>query len=78
MADEIDRKLIDKRVVSRYLAKGRVDEKEYERYVKALPDLAGQAVPIESDLGDDYLDDEEPEEEEAASAAPATGGGEGA
>ncbi len=60
MADEIERKLIDKRVAQRYLRKGRVDEKEYDRYLKSLPDLADQAVPVESDLdqdGDDLEDE---------------------
>ncbi len=52
MPDDLDRKLIDKRVAQRYLKKGRLDEKEYDRYLKSLPDLAEQAVPVESDLDD--------------------------
>ncbi len=50
MADDIDRRLVDKRVAQRYVKKGVLDEKEYEKYVKSLPDLADKAVPIESDL----------------------------
>jgi hypothetical protein len=57
MPEDIDLKLIDKRVVQRYLRKGRVDEKEYDKHLKALPDLADQAVPIESDLDADDLDE---------------------
>jgi pantothenate kinase len=53
MPDDIESKLIDKRVVQRYLRKGRVDEKDYDRYLKSLPDLAEQAVPVESDLDQD-------------------------
>ncbi|HUK66004.1 MAG TPA: hypothetical protein VLV17_04200 [Anaeromyxobacteraceae bacterium] len=53
MADNIAPKLVDKRVVNRYLKKNLVDEKEYEKYVRSLPDLADQAVPIESDLDQD-------------------------
>lgn len=53
MPDDIETKLIDKRVVQRYLRKGRVDEKDYDRYLKSLPDLAEQAVPVESDLDQD-------------------------
>ena len=56
MAD-IETKLLDKRVSSRYLKKGKLDEKEYERLQKALPDLADQAVPVESEFEDD-LDEE--------------------
>ncbi len=55
MPDEIETKLIDKRVAQRYLRKGRLDEKDYDRYLKSLPDLADQAVPVESDLDDDDL-----------------------
>ena len=69
MPDDIERKLVDKRVVSRYLKKGRLDEKDYEKHLKSLPDLAEQAVPIESALDDDFED-----EVEEAPAAPATEG----
>ena len=69
MPDEIERKLLDKRVAHRYVKKGRLDEKEYEKHLKSLPDLTDQAVPIESDLDDDFED--ETDEDEVAS------GGEG-
>ena len=64
MPEDIELKLIDKRVVARYLAKGRLDEKDYEKHVKSLPDLAERAVPIESDLDEE----EEYEEEESVVA----------
>jgi hypothetical protein len=78
MADEIDRKLLDRRVAQRYLRKGVLDEKEYEKYLKGLPDLAEQAVPVESDLEasadlgiDDEEEDEGPEDgDEAPGAEP--------
>jgi hypothetical protein len=62
MADEIDRRLSDKRVAQRYLRKGLLDEKDYDRHLKSLPDLADQAVPVESALHgvEDDLDDDEP------------------
>jgi hypothetical protein len=66
MPDDIDRKLVDKRVVQRYLKKGRLDEKDYERHMKSLPDLADQAVPIESDLDDEDFEDEADEPEVAS------------
>jgi hypothetical protein len=66
MADEIDRKLLDKRVAHRYLKKGRLDEKEYEKHLKSLPDLADQAIPIESDLDGIDLDDEDEDEADEA------------
>jgi len=67
MADDNQTKLLDKRVAQRYVRKGLLDEKEWEKHLKSLPDLAGQAMPIESDLDDD-LDDEDDLEDEASPA----------
>lgn len=50
MPDAIDIKLIDKRVAPRHIKKGLLDAKEYERYLKSLPDLAEQAAPIEATM----------------------------
>jgi hypothetical protein len=61
MADPIESKLVDKRVVHRYLRKSLVDEKDYEKYLKALPDLADQAAPVEAFMEGDDLDDEDDE-----------------
>jgi hypothetical protein len=72
MADAPDPKLFDKRVAHRYVRKGRLDEKEWEKHVKSLPDLADQAVPVESDLDGDELDDDLDEDPEEAAAAPET------
>jgi len=48
MAEAIDPKLLDKRVAQRYLRKGRLDEKEFQKHIQALPDLADQALEIDS------------------------------
>lgn len=48
LMSDIENKLVDKRVAARYLKKGLVDEKDYERYLKSLADLAGEAVPVQS------------------------------
>jgi hypothetical protein len=58
---EFENKLVDRRTAARYLRKGIVDEKEYAAYLKALPDLADQAMPIEAamDAEDDLEDDDE-------------------
>ena len=50
MADPIETKLIDKRVAQRYVRKGVLDEKDLEKYLKSLPDVADQAVPVESEV----------------------------
>jgi hypothetical protein len=65
MADPIETKLVDKRVAHRYVRKGVLDEKEYEKHLKSLPDLADQALTIEASMEGEELD-EEPDEEEAA------------
>ncbi len=76
MADPFENKLVDKRVAHRYVRKGVVDDKEYEKYVKSLPDLADQAVPIEASIDDDDLDAlDEVEEDEAAAPEGGAGGG---
>jgi hypothetical protein len=71
MADAPDQKLLDKRVAHRYVRKGRLDEKEWEKHIKSLPDLADQAVPVESEFDGEDFDDDDDEELEA-DAAPET------
>lgn len=58
MAETFENKTIDKRVVHRYVRKGIVDEKDYERHLKALPDVAEQAVPVEASIEGEELDDD--------------------
>ncbi len=48
MADQLENRLVDKRVAHRYVKKNVVDEKDYDKYLKSLPDLADQAVAIEA------------------------------
>ena len=48
MADQFENRHIDQRVAHRYLKKAVIDEKDYEKHIKSLPDLADQAVAIES------------------------------
>jgi len=43
-------KYLDRRVVERYVKKGLVDEKEYARLLKTLPDLAEKAATVETDF----------------------------
>lgn len=50
MADTIENRLVDKRVAQRYIRKGILDEKEFEQYLKRLPDVADQATAVESEI----------------------------
>jgi hypothetical protein len=63
MADSFENKQVDKRVAHRYVRKGIVDEKDFEKYMKSLPDLADQAMPVEASIGADLLDEEDDEED---------------
>jgi hypothetical protein len=70
MADPIENKLVDKRVAHRYVRKGILDEKEYERHLKTLPDLADQAVAVEASIeGDDFDDDVDDDVDEVSEGA---------
>jgi hypothetical protein len=74
MADPIQNKHVDKRVAHRYVKKGVVEDKEYERYLKSLPDLAEQALTVEASMEGDE-DADEPAEPEGAGEAGAGGAG---
>ena len=58
MADPLDNRTVDKRVAHRYVRKGIVDEKDYEKHVKGLPDLADKAAPVEASIEGEDLDDD--------------------
>jgi hypothetical protein len=62
MAETYEIKLIDRRVVKRYVRKGIVDEKEYAAHLKALPDLESQALSVESAMDGELNDDVDGEE----------------
>jgi hypothetical protein len=68
MANPIDPKHIDKRTAERYLRNGDLDEKTYQRHIETLPDLADNAVPVETvmhdELEEDDFDDEDEDEDE--------------
>jgi len=56
----IEPKRADKRTAERYIKLGLLDEKDYEKHLKSLPDLADKAAPVEADL-DEYALDEDDE-----------------
>lgn len=75
MADTLDTKHIDKRTTERYLRNGELDDKNLERYLKGLPDVADKAEPVETLMDDEDLDDDEEdldEEDEADEPEEAT------
>lgn len=62
----IDPKQPDKRTVERYIRSGVVDEKEYEKYLKSLPDLSANALKVEAVLDGEEIDDEDEPTESAS------------
>ena len=64
MPENPDPRFVDRRTFERYLRNRQLDEKDYERYFKNLPDLADKAATVETVM--DESDDEQ------ATPAPAT------
>ena len=62
MAEPLDPKNIDKRTAARHLAQGELDEKAWERHVKALPDLADQSVAVDTRMSSEPDADEDDED----------------
>jgi len=63
----------DVRTVERNIKKGHVTRKDYEKHLKALPDVAEKVAPADEDPTDDLddMDDMDDEADEpAATAAP--------
>lgn len=59
MSTDIDFTTQDKRTIERQVRQGFVDEKTVDKALKALPDLADKAAPVEASLlDDDDFDDE--------------------
>ena len=74
-------RLFDNRTIERNIRKGLTTRKDYEKYLKSLPDVADKAAPPEAelsdeddfdDIDDDDLDDEDEAEGDAVIEPPAT------
>ena len=61
MADQIENRYVDKRVAQRYVKKNVLEEKDWDKHLKSLPDLADQAIAIEAAM-EGEPDDEGDEE----------------
>jgi hypothetical protein len=48
--DEIPLRYLDRRVVERYVKKGILDEKDYQRHLKSLEDLSENAGSVETEF----------------------------
>ncbi len=61
---EIDLRYTDKRTAERYIKQGLLDEKAYEKHLKSLPDIAGNAERVQAEAEEYILDDDHPEVDE--------------
>jgi hypothetical protein len=59
MAETMDPKNADKRTWQRYALLGLLDEKAYERHLKALPDIADKGVSVDTVMFENEIDDED-------------------
>ncbi len=50
MATDLDLDQLDRRMVDRLIKKGLLSEKDWEKHLKALPDLADSAQPVETEF----------------------------
>ncbi|HYS07639.1 MAG TPA: hypothetical protein VEP66_02800 [Myxococcales bacterium] len=48
--EEIPIQYLDRRVVERYIKKGLLEEKEYQKYLKSLEDLTENAGSVETEF----------------------------
>ena len=55
---EFDLSKADKRTLERYIRQGQIDEKAWEKHVKALPDLADKAEKVQAEADEYILDDD--------------------
>jgi|688.fasta_scaffold1832613_2 hypothetical protein len=61
-------KTFDKRTIGRYITKGQVSQKDYDAYLKALPDeeANGEWVKldlVDAEITDDSIDEDSTDEE---------------
>ncbi len=50
-----EQRYLDKRTVERYQRSGNLDEKAYEKHLKALPDLAVKSESVVTFMEDDVM-----------------------
>jgi hypothetical protein len=60
--------VFDVRTVERNIKKGHTTRKEYEKYLKALPDVSANVAPPEEDDDESEADEDETDETEAPAA----------
>jgi hypothetical protein len=68
--DAKNKRLFDLRTLERNIKKGLITRKDYEKYLKTLPDVAGLVLPPEEAILDDDEDELDEDEEDDGPAHP--------
>ncbi len=55
MADQFENKIIDKRVVRRYIQKGLLSDSAFDNYLNNLPDLESEALAVDAEVEEEGL-----------------------
>ncbi len=61
--NEAKRKFFDSRTYDRYVKKGSINAKEYETYLKALPDEESNATWVQMDLHETEISSDESDDD---------------
>jgi hypothetical protein len=55
---DVDSRYTDKRTAERYQRYGQLDEKAFEKHLKALPDLAAKCESVTTFMEDDVMEND--------------------
>lgn len=53
MSKNMDPQQVDRRLASRFISSGQLDETAYQKHLKSLPDAAEKAAPVETLMDDE-------------------------
>ena len=72
MAETIDPRHLDKRTAERYIRKGQLDEKVWEKHLKSLEDISEKGAVVETAIAgeEDFDEDEDMDSEASEDPAP--------
>jgi hypothetical protein len=59
MSKTLEPKQVDRRLASRFIASGQLDETAYQKHITSLPDAAEKAAPVETTMDDEANSGEE-------------------
>jgi hypothetical protein len=61
MAQQKPESIFDKRIVERNLKRNKITQKDYEQYLKSLPDAKGKSIKVLKEEKEEKEEEEKPE-----------------